>query len=475
MTTFTFQPVRSLAAMFLPRDEHRFIIVIGPIGSTKTTSCIFWLLMQAAAQHPSPDGRRRTRFALIRNTLASLKQTVLRDIRSLLGEIVEWRPSENQLLVKAGDIESEWLLMPLETPEDQRRLLSLQLTGVYINELREVDFALAMAAFSRTGRYPSVRHGGVACNRRFLLADSNMGVEGSPMHRFLEVDGPTNERLLYVRQPSALDAAADWLQFLPQGYYADAMVGASPAWIDQHIHANWGLDLAGEPVWAGVFSGALHVADRYLDPLPLRPLLVGIDPGLNPAAVLTQSTPDGQLRVLAELSCANLQYRAFLAQYLIPLLQQPRWWQRDVRCVMDPAGRSGHMMTPDTALGATRELGLACEVARTNELDPRLQAVSRLLTTSTAGGDPQLLIDPRCDQLIRGFAGAYRYVRDSRLELRTKPEKKHPVSDLQDALQYAAMALSMPQIGPVMGVGRSRDTWLKAALPGIGGRQRISI
>ena len=264
MSELTFQPVATVARLFQPEPQHRFFIVIGPIGSTKTTTCIFWLLTQAMLQYPSPDGIRRTRFALVRNTLASMKQTVLKDIRSLLHGLVEWQPSSNTIMIKAGDIESEWLLMPLETPDDQRRLLSLQLTGVYINELREVDWSLAMQAFSRTGRFPSAKHGAVACRRRFLLADSNMGVEGSDMHRFLEEEGPSNHRLLYVRQPSALSAEADWLHFLPQDYYEDAMVGATPAWIKQHIHGQWGLDLSGEPVWAGA-SGSLHSYRRAPD------------------------------------------------------------------------------------------------------------------------------------------------------------------------------------------------------------------
>lgn len=461
MTTLDFSPVATVARLFMPEPQHRFFIVIGPIGSTKTTTCIFWLLTQAALQYPSPDGVRRTRFALIRNTLASLKQTVLKDIRSLLGAVAEWQPSSNTVFVRAGDVESEWLLMPLETPEDQRRLLSLQLTGAYINELREVDFGLAMAAFSRTGRFPSTKHGQVQCRRRFLLADSNMGVEGSDMHRFLEEEGPSNKRLLYVRQPSALDPAADWLQFLPEDYYADAMVGATPSWIKQHIHAEWGLDLSGEPVWTGAWVPALHISDNYLEPAAGVPLLVGVDPGLNPAAVITQSW-DGQMRVLAELAVANIQFRAFVEQFLLPLLQQPRFWQRQVQCVMDPAGRSRSMLTADTALGVLKGYGLACEPARTNDLDPRLQAVSRLLMERTSLGAPCLIVDPRCESLIKGFNGAYRYVRDSKLELKPQPEKKHPVSDLQDALQYAAMGLTLPKVAQALGMGRQRSRWATA-------------
>ena len=190
-------------------------------------------------------------------------------------------------------------------------------------------------------------------------------------------------------------------------------------------------------------------------------MLIGIDPGLNPAAVITQAH-DGQLKVLAELAIANIVFRAFLADHLIPLLQQPRFWQREVQCVMDPAGRSRSMLSRDTALGVMHELGLACMVARTNDLDPRLQAVSRLLMGRRYDGAPELLVDPRCENLIRGFNGSYRYVRDSRLELKAQPEKKHPVSDLQDALQYATLGLASPRVAAAVQMTRARSSWATA-------------
>ena len=102
--------------------------------------------------------------------------------------------------IEVGDIRSEWLLLPLETPDDQKRLLSLQLSAVFINEAREIPWDLLQQAFSRTGRYPSGKSGGVNCSHRFIICDSNLGVEGSPMHEFLE--NTKIPRTLYIHQPS---------------------------------------------------------------------------------------------------------------------------------------------------------------------------------------------------------------------------------------------------------------------------------
>src|SRR5262245_5153314 len=98
--SLTFKPVPSVAEIFRLTPEKKFIFLVGPVGSTKTTTICFWLLTRAASQEPSPDGIRRSRFAITRNTLTSIKQTVLRDIRSLFGPIAEWRPSENTIRIQ---------------------------------------------------------------------------------------------------------------------------------------------------------------------------------------------------------------------------------------------------------------------------------------------------------------------------------------------------------------------------------------
>ena len=55
-------------------------LLAGPVGSGKTTACIFELLRRACEQAPSHDGKRYTRFAIVRQTLKQLKDTVLKDI-----------------------------------------------------------------------------------------------------------------------------------------------------------------------------------------------------------------------------------------------------------------------------------------------------------------------------------------------------------------------------------------------------------
>jgi hypothetical protein len=492
-TDLEFTPVGTLAALFSADPElHRFIFLLGPIGSTKTTTALFFLLMTAARQAPSPDGYRRTRFALVRSTVTSLMNTVLKDILNLFGGIADWQPSKRMVTIEVGDIRSEWMLMPLDTPEDQKRLLSLQLSAVFINEAREIAWDLLQQIFTRTGRYPSDMAGGVECTHRFLIADSNLGVEDSDMYKFLEEK--RSPRTLYIHQPSAVSPEADWLRFLPEGYYSDAMDGASEQWIRQHVFSQWGRDLSGEPVYGSSFVTRWHVAPDRVKSFPDRPLILGIDPGLNPAVVVAQVAPNGQLRVLREFHAPNILFRDFLNRFVIPELQM-LYPLHNMIWVMDPAGSSHTALSADTAVGVLKGYNFEVVLAHTNELLPRIRAVERYLLTTTSGGvlpdepgaangpagveppaapfeqgvpvNPGFLVDPTCKALVKGFEGAYRYVRDKKGtgELNPKPEKKHPTSDVHDCLQYVCMALTGRRVGRATRTAPNYDGMGPAAYP----------
>ncbi len=51
--------------------------VMGPIGSGKSTAMCMEIMRRAQQQEPGPDGIRRTRWAVVRNTYRELKDTTL--------------------------------------------------------------------------------------------------------------------------------------------------------------------------------------------------------------------------------------------------------------------------------------------------------------------------------------------------------------------------------------------------------------
>ena len=140
MTVINYTAPPTCAAFMKSNSFGR--LIAGPVGSGKTTACLFELFRRACEQTPAGDGLRYTRMAIVRQTLKQLKDTVLKDITTWLEGVADYRVSENTIYIRAGDVRSEWLLIPLDTPEDQRRLLSMQLTMAWLSESIEMDVGL---------------------------------------------------------------------------------------------------------------------------------------------------------------------------------------------------------------------------------------------------------------------------------------------------------------------------------------------
>ena len=77
--------------------------------------------------------------------------TVLLDILTWLRPIAHYKVSDQLIIIRVNDIYSEWFMIPLEDPEDQRRLLSMQLTGAWLSEAIEISPDLVDAIAGRCG------------------------------------------------------------------------------------------------------------------------------------------------------------------------------------------------------------------------------------------------------------------------------------------------------------------------------------
>ena len=75
--TFTPPPVaKEFVASYLP-GELFYDWISGPVGGAKTTSLFLKLIYLASLQAPSPDGVRRTRAVVVRNTRQLLRDTTI--------------------------------------------------------------------------------------------------------------------------------------------------------------------------------------------------------------------------------------------------------------------------------------------------------------------------------------------------------------------------------------------------------------
>ena len=438
-------------ARFMRSDSFTRVIA-GPVGSGKTTACLFELFRRACEQAPGHDGLRHTRFAIVRSTLKQLKDTVLKDVVSWLQGIAEFRVSENTIHISIGDVRSEWLLIPLDTPEDQRRLLSLQLTMAWMSEAIEMPLDIMSPLAGRLGRYPS---GNLGVPTFFgLIADTNMPEEGSDWHKFMTEPPPDAQIFI---QPGGMEPDAENLEWLTQTeqtlklapsdevrraqgrtYYERFLRSNSPQWCKRYVHAQFGDDPSGSAVFRESFKSAFHVSDE-VDPVSGYPLIVGLDFGRDPCAVVTQLDHRGRLLVLEEIVAEDIGLELQLNRAIKPALMNERYLGKAIVIVGDPAGVQRSTMYEETSFDLVKRAGFSAYPAPTNNIDKRINAVESFLLAQRDGG-PALIIDKsRCPTLVRALSGGYRYAK-TRAGVRKATPDKNQFSHIADAFQYACLA-----------------------------------
>src|SRR5210317_2129440 len=146
----------------------------GPVGSGKSVCCCVEIFRRALEQQKAEDGIRHSRWAIIRNTNPQLKTTTIKTW-------LDWFPEEQwgrfswsvpyTHKISKSDLELEVIFLALDRPEDVKKLLSLELTGIWINEAREIPKSIIDACTMRVGRYPSMRDGGPTWTG--VIADTN--------------------------------------------------------------------------------------------------------------------------------------------------------------------------------------------------------------------------------------------------------------------------------------------------------------
>lgn len=440
--------------------------IMGPIGSGKSVACCAEIMMRCCEQAPGRDGVRRSRWAIIRNTYPELKSTTIKTWLDWFPESVfgrmKWDAPITHLIAfnepNLGRVEIEVLFLALDRPDHVKKLLSLEVTGVWINEARSVPKAIVDAATGRVGRYPSKRDkpDEVPADQWptwfGVIMDTNPPDDDHWWYKLAEEDKPAG--WAFYRQPSGLSPDAENKGNLPRNYYENLQAGKSQLWIDVYVHGRYGSVMDGKPVYPE-YNDALHCSTEPLRAIPGLPLVLGFDFGLTPACIIGQLTPRGQIRLIDELVGTDIGIGNFARQVVVPHLQMyyPQWRlnkddRRDnnyIEAVGDPAGvaRDGDERT---SFQLVRQAGINIVPAITNNFTPRRESVANPLSR-LLDGEPGLIISPTCKSLRKGFNGGYRYRRlqvagDERY---TDEPDKNQYSHIHDAAQYACSRFSMPQ------------------------------
>lgn len=444
MSELLFAPPPSIEGFL--RSDKFIDLIVGPVGSTKTTAGIIKIAEEARRVHPCRDGIRRSRAVWVRNTREQLRDTTLPDF-------LKWYPdgvagllakTEFKFVLRFDNVECEVLFRGLEDTNDVRRLLSLNASFGILDEFREINPDIFTQLQTRLGRYPDKMMNGVGCCE--VLADGTVvpvdklwGMSNAPdadtfWEDFLS-NPPSNAAVFF--QPSGMSPEADWLHFLKDDYYDNIAEGKTEDWINVYVHAKFGMSLAGLPVFRS-FKAEDHVAAEPIKPLSTS-LIIGADAGLNPTVVLTQQTYNGRIVVLNALTGfeGGMGALRFIRERLKPLLAEKYKGHGSV-IYLDPTAFNRGAGDERSVADIFKNEGFVTKPARTNSISARLAAVEGFLTR-TIEGKTALLIDPSCTALIQTLRSKYRYKINQKGERDDKPEKSHPWSDYADALQYACL------------------------------------
>lgn len=442
------------ATPFLTSDKFANFIV-GPVGSTKTTASIMKIVYEAKRIAPCRDGIRRSRIAVIRNTRQMLYDTTIPDFEKWLGPYGALVKQDSKFIMRFDDVECEVLFRGLDDANDVRRLLSLQLTFGMMDEFREIHPDVYNALTGRIGRYPDKSMNGVGpCDDTGKQIHKVWGATNPPdADTFWEelLSNPP-ENMHVTIQPSGRSPEADWVQYLPDGYYENLCEGKSEDWISVYVDGEFGRSLSGQPVFQS-FDRAVHVAEKATNVLPQATVIIGVDAGLSPAATIGQVAYDGRLVVHDALVSESMGALRFIREKLKPLIANKYAGYR-VQVVIDPAAYQRAQTDERCVADMFKQEGFNVKPARTNSISARLAAVDNYLTR-LVDGKPGMLVSPDgCKALIQAMSGKYRYKVNKKGETDESPEKSHPWSDVADSLQYLCLHADSGFMGRQVGTQR---------------------
>ena len=415
--------------------------MVGPVGSGKSYACCAEIFKRAIQQKPSKrDGIKYSRFVIVRNSYPMLKTTTLKTWLELFpehiyGAVRHSPPITHHIKLPsregAAGIDLEVIFFSLVQPKDVRKLLSLEVTGGWINEARELPKSIVDGLTHRVGRYPVKEDGGPTW--RGVILDTNPCDDDHWIYRLSEKEPPKGKfAWKFFRQPPGVFEAKDvpdempeaqgyvfaagkwWktndkaenLNNLPVGYYEQLLGGKNIDWIRCYAEGKFTYVQEGKPVWSEYDDASMVDDCQVLDGEPIQ---IGLDFGLTPAAVFAQRTPKGVWNVLHEIVTFDMGLERFCT-----LLKEDinRFFPKHELSIWgDPAGMQRDQIFENTSFDHLKNVhGLFAKPTATNDFRTRREALampmSRLIDNK-----PGFRVDRKCVRLRKSLSGGYHFKR----------------------------------------------------------------
>ncbi len=265
---------------------------MGPVGSGKSTACCMEILSRAMRQEPGPDGVRRTRFAVVRNTYRELEDTTRKTFETWIPSFLgKWNEQDFSFTMQFQDVQCEVLFRALDRPQDVSKLLSLELTGCYFNEFREISKDIFDGMQGRVGRYPVITATFAGATWSGVWGDTNPWHHG---HWADELFSAPPEGFELYTQPGGRAPNAENLRYLKPGYYERLCLGKSGEWIRVYVDGEVAPSDVGAIYSAQMMALILRNGILAFDH-PVNDLQVNYDLGIGDAMALWlwRLTPSG--------------------------------------------------------------------------------------------------------------------------------------------------------------------------------------
>lgn len=452
------------------KDETFVQLVMGPYGSGKSTMCIHKIVEQACKMPKWHNGRRRSKWLIIRNTSGELQSTTLQTWLTWFGELGFIKKRQKPLLTYEhtfndghGVIELELVFIALDRDEDIRKLKSIEATGAYINELSEVPQAVLHHLIGRVNhRYPSKGF----CAEPYwsgVICDTNPPDEDHWIYKDFELNPTDNYKIFH--QPSGLqlnhdrsvardsennciaNTKADNYENLSPDYYVKLAEKRSDGFIKVYCIGSYGLVENGKRVYPE-YNDDIH-SSANLTALQGIPINLCWDFGLTPACIVFQLTPRGRILILKEYLAEDMGIRTFAQNIVLPALSVDFKYNTIGASEADPAGLASDGIVEElSCIGELCSLGINTSAAHTNDPLVRISSVRYFLNTMIDGQPALQLSRELCPVLRKGFINGYHFKRlsvsgDERFQ--DKPNK-NKFSHPHDALQYGLMKFASDRI-----------------------------
>lgn len=436
-----------VVASFMKSDAHMRVIM-GPQGSGKSSGSCIETLRRSITRRPDSDGVRRAKWVIVRNTVPMLKDTTIPTFLRWFphGTLGSWHSTDKTYFFKFADVDAQVHFRALDDKDDVAKLLSAEYTGCYFNEFREIDPVIYEAMTKRVGRWvtdPTWGKEDIDNAWYGIWADTNPPQVGSWHHQMMEKVIPNNWDT--YKQPSGRSPDAENRDHLRSDYYDTD--GLSEEYIRVMIDGEYGYDQSGLPVLGKLFIPTWHAQKE-----PLRivtsgeyPLLIGVDAGLTPAAIIGQRDYKGRLLVLGEsfvMPGDSMGMERFISTRLLPYLQLRFPMAGKPYVTADPAinhrGQANEVTPWDILI---KYFNVA--LAYTDKLPARLGAAESWLA-GQVDGKAKVLFDGNTPSLQAAIAHNYRFAKKKNTggigeDVKDLPDKNHPWSDLADAFMYLCM------------------------------------